>query len=185
MKLDTKTLSECLSSYLLQPPRPIIDTGDMLPSAPMGPTTSAFRHFASVPSPLAAMPPIGSSPRSSLPETNTMRRVPPSPTLSNNDRAYSGRNITQRMTSSPTAMSNNRQNTYNSTDDALVSPLDIMTLDDPDFVYNRLESSARDFTTWLRMLQTSLDDILAPTTDKESPAQEEDDVVADTHLMHA
>lgn len=93
--------------------------------------------------------------------------------------------MTQRMTSSPTAMSNNRQNTYNSTDDALVPPLDIMTLDDPDFMYDRLESSARDFTAWLRMLQTSLDDILAPTTDKGSPAQDGDDEVADARLMHA
>lgn len=157
----------------------------MLPSAPMGPTTSAFRHFASVPSPLAAMPPIGSSPRASLSETNTMRRVPQSPTLSSNDRAYAGRNAVQQMTSSPRQMSSHPQDTISSTADASVQPLDVMTLDEPNMLFDRLESSARDLTTWLRMLQNSLDDILAPTTNKASPSQDRDNEATNATLMHA
>lgn len=74
-------------------------------------------------------------------------------------------------------MSSSRQNTFNSTEEGVVSPLDIMTLDDPDVLFDRLESSARDFTTWLRMLQSSLDEILVPTAQVEPIDPEEAEVM--------
>jgi hypothetical protein len=90
----------------------------------------------------------------------------------------------KKITSSPKQMSSNRQNTFSSTDDAVIQPLDIMTLDEPNALFDRLESSARDLTTWLRMLQSSLDDILTPTANKASPVQDETDEAADTPSMH-
>ncbi|KAJ9122547.1 hypothetical protein QFC22_001976 [Naganishia vaughanmartiniae] len=160
-----------------QPPRPIIDTGDFLPSAPMGPTTSAFRHFASVPSPLAATPPVASYPRSAITDANTMRKIPSSPTQSRGP----------QITSSPKQMSANwgRQNTFTSVDEDAIAPLDVMTLDDPDVLFDRLETSARDLTKWLRMMETSLDDILTPLPQPEGNQTKVDEDTLDMPPMYA
>lgn len=97
-----------------------------------------------------------------------MRRVPPSPTHSNG-RGYAGRNNTPQMTSSPKAMSvgRSRQNTFTSADDGLAPPLDVTTLDDPDVLFDQLEKSAQNLTTWLKLLQTDLDGILLSAPEPE------------------
>ena len=76
---------------------------------------------------------------------------------------------TPQMTSSPKAMSSSRSrhNTFTSADDGLAPPLDVMTLDDPDVLFDQLERSAHNLTTWLKLLQTDLSGILVSVPEPE------------------
>lgn len=82
------------------------------------------------------------------------------------------------MTSSPKAMSvgRSRQNTFTSADDGLAPILDIMTLDEPDVLFDQLERSAQNLTTWLKLLHTDLNSILvfAPESEPVGLTTEED-----------
>jgi hypothetical protein len=118
-------------------------------------------------------------------ETNTMRRVPPSPTQSSNGRGFPGRNNSQQMTSSPKAMSvgRSRQNTF-SADDGLAPPLDVMTLDEPDVLFDQLERSAQNLTTWLNLLHNDLNGILLSAPEAELPAMTAEEEVLGMPPLH-
>jgi hypothetical protein len=91
------------------------------------------------------------------------------------------------MTSSPKQMSagRSRQNTFTSLDEDTIAPLDVMTLDDPDILFDRLEGSAKDLTKWLRMMETSLEDILAPVSTLEGAQTRANEDTLDMPPMHA
>jgi hypothetical protein len=140
----------------LQPPPPIIDTGDVGRGSPLG-GLSPMRQFASVPSPLAAAPMLSSpvistpsdfSPKVSLFDpTATMRHV--SHNTSSSDHAFT---IPASTTHSDSAM-------ILSSAPALRA-VDITRLANPETLFDELQRTAADLGTWLNIIQGELDDIL-------------------------
>lgn len=76
-----------------------------------------------------------------------------------------------------------RQNTF-SADDGLAAPLDVMTLDEPDVLFDQLERSAQNLTTWLKLLQNDLNGILLSAPEPELPGPTAEDEVLGMPPMH-
>lgn len=149
----------------LLPPRPILDTGDMGPVS-LG---SGFRPFASVPSPLAAMPPVNAkvygggspspNPATSSPDPGGLPPLPsmvePTQTMKRIPRRASSLSLGGQL-----AQASSPQTAAAALGPA-IRPLDMASLMmDPDAVYRELSRTAGELGEWLAAIHHGFDDLL-------------------------